>query len=187
MRRFVARLSYANVVSTLALVLAAGGVSYAAVRLPAASVGTRQLKNHAVTPRKLAVPVGGAAITASHAVEVQSRSCDSVLCPGPTSVRVVRGSVRLNRSAAVLALISGEVDAPGAVGSELDVDLSWAGKKVDPPTREVDLTGQVTQIAVPIVARLSAGRHRLTVSVATNASAAPVTLRNANVTVLPIR
>ncbi len=47
------RLTYANVASTLALFLALGGASYAVVALPAASVGTRQLKSGAVTNAKV--------------------------------------------------------------------------------------------------------------------------------------
>jgi hypothetical protein len=47
------RITYANVVSSLALFIALGGASYAAIALPAASVGTRQLKNHAVTLVKI--------------------------------------------------------------------------------------------------------------------------------------
>jgi hypothetical protein len=46
-------ISYANVVSTLALFIALGGVSYAAVKLPAHSVGTRQIKSNAVTGAKV--------------------------------------------------------------------------------------------------------------------------------------
>jgi hypothetical protein len=46
-------ISYANVVSTLALFIALGGVSYAAVTLPAHSVGTRQLKRNAVNGAKV--------------------------------------------------------------------------------------------------------------------------------------
>ncbi len=42
-----------NVIAYLALFVALGGTSYAAMRLPAGSVGTRQLKNHSVTPIKL--------------------------------------------------------------------------------------------------------------------------------------
>src|SRR5450755_2158966 len=45
--------SYANVASTVALFLALGGVSYAAVTLPSNSVGTPQLKKHAVTLAKV--------------------------------------------------------------------------------------------------------------------------------------
>lgn len=46
-------LTYANVASTLALVLALGGVGYAATSLPAGSVGTKQLKTSAVTSAKV--------------------------------------------------------------------------------------------------------------------------------------
>jgi hypothetical protein len=48
------RLSYANVTATLALFIALGGGAYAAVNLPANSVGTTQLKGKSVTPAKLA-------------------------------------------------------------------------------------------------------------------------------------
>ena len=42
-----------NAVAYVALFVALGGTSYAAVNLPAGSVGNRQLKNHSVTPIKL--------------------------------------------------------------------------------------------------------------------------------------
>jgi hypothetical protein len=42
-----------NVVAYVALFVALGGTSYAAVGLPAGSVGNRQLKNHSITPIKL--------------------------------------------------------------------------------------------------------------------------------------
>ena len=42
-----------NAVAYIALFVALGGTSYAAIRLPAGSVGNRQLKNHSVTPIKL--------------------------------------------------------------------------------------------------------------------------------------
>ncbi len=54
------RLSYANVVATLALFIALGGASYAAWRLPAGSVGTSQIRNHAVTLIKLGAAAKGA-------------------------------------------------------------------------------------------------------------------------------
>lgn len=56
-RRLREKLSYANVVATLALFVALGGASYAAVTLPAGSVGDKQLRNGAITPPKLAFPV----------------------------------------------------------------------------------------------------------------------------------
>jgi hypothetical protein len=42
-----------NTIAYLALFVALGGTSYAAVNLPAGSVGNRQLKNHSITPNKL--------------------------------------------------------------------------------------------------------------------------------------
>jgi hypothetical protein len=46
-------LSYANVISTVCLFILLGGGAYAAVRLPAKSVGTAQLKAGAVTGAKI--------------------------------------------------------------------------------------------------------------------------------------
>lgn len=54
MRSLGSRLTYANVTVTIALFVALGGTSYAAFSLPAGSVGTKQLKNGAVTRAKLA-------------------------------------------------------------------------------------------------------------------------------------
>ena len=56
MRRFVTRYvpSPAMVVACAALAVALGGTGYAALKLPRNSVGTKQLKNSAVTNRKLA-------------------------------------------------------------------------------------------------------------------------------------
>lgn len=47
------RFTFANVMSSLAMFVALGGASYAAIRLPPNSVGTRQLENHSITVRKL--------------------------------------------------------------------------------------------------------------------------------------
>jgi hypothetical protein len=52
--RLASRLTYANVVASLALFVALGGGAYAAVALPKNSVGSRQIKNAAVTHADLA-------------------------------------------------------------------------------------------------------------------------------------
>ncbi|MGH2905228.1 MAG: hypothetical protein ACRDKI_00485 [Solirubrobacterales bacterium] len=52
-KRAGSNLTYANVVATLALFLALGGVSYAAATLPKNSVGTKQIKKNAVTGAKI--------------------------------------------------------------------------------------------------------------------------------------
>jgi hypothetical protein len=53
MRTIRQRLTYANVMATLALFVALGGVGYAAVHLPKNSVGTKQLKKGAVSGAKV--------------------------------------------------------------------------------------------------------------------------------------
>jgi hypothetical protein len=53
MKRFQARLTYANVISTLCLFLLLGGAAYAASQLPGNSVGAKQLKKNAVTTAKI--------------------------------------------------------------------------------------------------------------------------------------
>ncbi len=52
MRRAIGHIR-ANAVAYLALFVALGGTSYAATRLPAGSVGNRQIRNHSIDPDKL--------------------------------------------------------------------------------------------------------------------------------------
>jgi hypothetical protein len=47
------RVTYANLMSTIAVFIALGGTSYAVLRLPANSVGTAQLRNGSVTRAKV--------------------------------------------------------------------------------------------------------------------------------------
>src|SRR4051794_36809681 len=51
LERLTPKLTYANVTATLALFIALGGTSYAALKLPRNSVGSRQLRAGAVTSR----------------------------------------------------------------------------------------------------------------------------------------
>jgi hypothetical protein len=53
MPRLRSKLTYANVVSTICLFIVLGGGAYAASQLPKNSVGTKQLKNKAVTGAKV--------------------------------------------------------------------------------------------------------------------------------------
>lgn len=52
-RKLFGRPSPAMVVACIALIVALGGTSYAAIKLPANSVGTKQLKKNAVTGAKV--------------------------------------------------------------------------------------------------------------------------------------
>ncbi|HEV7615273.1 MAG TPA: hypothetical protein VGO36_03485 [Solirubrobacterales bacterium] len=53
MQKWRPRLSYANVIATLALFIALGGGAYAASQLPKNSVGAKQLKKNSVTAAKI--------------------------------------------------------------------------------------------------------------------------------------
>jgi hypothetical protein len=52
-KRIRSHLTYANVISTLCLFLLLGGAAYATGMLPKNSVGTKQIKNGAVTQQKI--------------------------------------------------------------------------------------------------------------------------------------
>lgn len=51
--RAQSHLTYANVMATVAVFVALGGASYAAIKLPSNSVGPKQIKKRAVTPAKV--------------------------------------------------------------------------------------------------------------------------------------
>jgi hypothetical protein len=55
MKRILGRLTYANVMATIAVFIALGGAGYAAIKLPKNSVGAKQLKKGAVTPAKISL------------------------------------------------------------------------------------------------------------------------------------
>jgi hypothetical protein len=52
-RTLSGKLTYSNVMATVAVFIALGGASYAAIKLPKNSVGAKQLRKGAVTPKKL--------------------------------------------------------------------------------------------------------------------------------------
>jgi hypothetical protein len=78
------RVSYANVVATLALFVALGGGAYAAFKLPAHSVGAKQLKNHAVTPSKLSRKTKALLKRGPHGATGAPGTSGATGAPGPT-------------------------------------------------------------------------------------------------------
>jgi hypothetical protein len=98
---FRARLTYANVVASLALFVALGGISFAAVTLPRNSVGTSQLKSNAVTGAK----VKNSSLTGR---DIKDRS----LTPADFS-----GSVQGPAGPAGAAGAPGPAGAPGSAGA----------------------------------------------------------------------
>jgi hypothetical protein len=70
------RLTYANVVATLALFSGIGGASYAAITLPANSVGPAQLRPGAVGLGALSIPLGTAGITDDKGEDLTKNGCN---------------------------------------------------------------------------------------------------------------
>ena len=120
---FRKHLSFANVVSMLALFVALGGVSYAALKLPKNSVGSKQIKKNAVKSGKIkAGAVGNGKLRA-----------DAI-----TGEKVLDGSIGLSDLAA------GSVDASkivnGSVGTDALADNAVTGTKVaDDTLTEADV------------------------------------------------
>lgn len=104
MRRLRANLTYANVISTLCLfLLLGGGAAFAASQaLPEASVGTKQLKDGAVTRQKLSKVARAGMVGPAGARGPQG-------APGPAGPQGAPGA-------------KGEAGAPGARG----IALAWA-------------------------------------------------------------
>jgi hypothetical protein len=82
MGRVSSRFTYANMVASLALFVSLGGASYAAMVLPAGSVGSKQLRAHAVTPGTLGFPLGAVGVATKAVDDLVKGACNSPLRPG---------------------------------------------------------------------------------------------------------
>jgi hypothetical protein len=78
----------ANAIAYLALMVALGGTSYAAVNLPAGSVGAKQLKNHSITQVKLDPQSIGAVVRYWAVVDPRGR----VIASRPKAKNLNRGA-----------------------------------------------------------------------------------------------
>ena len=86
------RLTYANVIATVALFVALGGGAYAATELPANSVGTKQLKPGAVTNPKLAkAAVTGSKVAAKSLTGTQIKAGTLGTVPNATNATKLGG------------------------------------------------------------------------------------------------
>lgn len=112
------RLTYANVISTLALLLALGmGSAYAANQLAPKSVGAKQLRPGAVTADKIRKKAVTAPKIESLAVKQGKIASGAIV-----AAKIARGAV------------TGEKIANGAIGSDKIPDGSITGQKIDEET-----------------------------------------------------
>jgi hypothetical protein len=120
----IPRPTYANVVATLALFVALGGASYAAVSLPNNSVGTAQLRDRAVTQSKLAAPVSAATDQVLGPVKLGALNCPpGAKCPPPRPVRLASVTMTVPRAARVLVLAATYAYLPTSLAEAAGVTL----------------------------------------------------------------
>jgi hypothetical protein len=143
MRWTRSHLSFANLVSLMALFVALGGTTYAAVTLPKNSVGSKQIKKravrakhintNAVSPRK----IQGNAVSSPKIADGTVFSADL----GDNSV----GSSELGDNSVGLSEI-----ASGAVGSDEVTDGSLTEGDLQPGLLDIGVTVQFTQSAADL-------------------------------------
>jgi hypothetical protein len=124
------KLTYANVMASVAVFIALGGASYAAVKLPQNSVGTKQLKKSAVTTQKIRNgAVTGAKVKLSTLGKVPSAAnadhatgADSAIYSG----RATYASAALSASSALNA------EEAAKLGGKTSADFASRGSVFNP-------------------------------------------------------
>lgn len=141
------RTSYANVTATLALVVAMGGTSYAAIKIPKDSVGTREVRDKSLNTGDFApgaVGIGEVRVVNS---EPRSRRC-TTNCEGN---QVVAANVSCPEG---FRVVGGGVVAPKVNDARVFVtqpsDNGWLGKV------RYQIASSPTQIVSPTVYALCA-------------------------------
>jgi hypothetical protein len=141
--KLCSRLTYANVASTLALFVALGGVSYAAVKLPRNSVGTAQLRKNAVTGVKIknravsASKIGANAVTGFHVAESTLAAVPEATHAAAAESAKTAASAgsaplsRLDYESTVTTIPAGFVTATGATSCPTGLYLTGGGAIVD--------------------------------------------------------
>lgn len=180
-RGVVGHLSYPNVIATIALFVSLGGVSYAAVAIPAHSVGARQLRPGAVSTTALGFPLGAAGITDSSVEDLTRTPCNApapsgrpsmVTCPQlkQTGVTAPGREVHLSLRAPGEVLVSSiaGLHDEGAPTASAVVTLYFIidGKLATNSSSSI-AGGQSAQLPAQLTVRLPAGEH--TVGVETEA------------------
>jgi hypothetical protein len=169
------RLSYANVTATVALFVALDGASYAAMRLPEHSVGSRQLQRGAVGVSALGFPIGAKGLTDDKRQTLAKlEGCNAPLSPNappgaevhcplllPYPVGPGRAlTFHMTRPGEVLISSVVALQNPGPVGTSAEISAGALLDGAPVSSSNVTLPGR-SQTTVPIerVVAAAAGKH----------------------------
>ena len=138
--KLLQRLTYANVISTLALFLALGGGAYAATKLPSNSVSSKQIKARSIKASDLASGAVTLSKLKSNSVD-GSKVVDNSLSGsdinegalGPVPAAVALG--RVDYEAASAALPRGATNASVTANCPAGLSVVGGGGRVANPTR----------------------------------------------------
>ena len=157
--RLKGRLTYATVMATIAVFIALGGASFAALRVPPHSVGTRQLKKASVGQRQLKKPSVGRLELASDSVGNPELQTESVAAENLQQGSVGPDALQANA-------VNSDQLFPGSVTSRevrnfsLEAEDIDSGAAVKPLFAHVRFDGQLAeQSGVTSVSRLSTGEY----------------------------
>jgi len=169
------KLTYSNVVATLALFLAIGGVSYAAVSLAPNSVGTVQLRSGSITGSKLAFPLGMATSEAAGPVTLEASPCSAQTpCAPSLPAPLTSATLNLPRPSRALLIASGQFNLPDpSKSSSVAIGLQIGQQRL--PSGSLPVTSALaTPLSIERVVTLPAGRQTIALTATMNPSSAPV-------------
>jgi hypothetical protein len=151
------RLSYANIVATVALFTSLGGASYALVSLPPHSVGARELKPGAVTSVSLGFPLG-ARLFRVEAKDLTRNACNSPPTPGEPGIGCTPpafvegtpvGRVALKAAGRLLTVADVKVTYKGAPGTTAVTTFATFANRKPVAGQTVTLSGgQTTELSL---------------------------------------
>jgi hypothetical protein len=146
--RLRAHLTYANVVATIAVFIALGGSSYAALKLPKNSVGSEQLKPNSITSAKVK---GGSLST----TDLKASARSLLLGRGPRGVQGPKGTTGATGK-------TGKTGAKGSTGPRGPQGSARAYATVVADNGQLPIfTANVPNLAFGSVARTSTGVYCL--------------------------
>jgi hypothetical protein len=166
------RLTYANIVATLALFSGIGGVSYAAIALPTNSVGPRQLRANAVGIGALSFPLGTVGITNDKVEDLTKNGCNGGGFSGnaaPDCTPPTRGGLTPGREVhihfgssgrlVISAIVSLRNEGAASTTARIILGLNIDRKQVTENQTDIAGGDQVVQVPIQGFASVSSGSH----------------------------